>query len=476
MQTYTDNGALSYATTGNPIVDFFAKANRDTDFELLESLLLKAYRFSPLDTLKIVFFKRDCRGGSGERDLFYNCLNIISKVHFYTVVCNMEHIPEYGSWKDYLRGFCGTPLEKDMLEILAKQLRKDMFSDTPSLAAKYAPSEGDHFDKKYEVAVKLSNLLEMTMREYRKMLSSLRSKINIVETQMCDNDWDIDYSKVPSKAFSIYRNAFSRHSPEGFRNFISKVERGESKINTGVLFPHDIARPYLQNNLKRAVEKDLVIDFQWDQYIKTKKKTLSNFRKMKAIPIIDVSGSMHGPPLELAVSIGLFLSVMIPETSPFHKKWYHFSKDAQLNSFEGETLSEMISNMNTAGCGMNTNLLAVFHHMLRYAETFNVSEGDMPTDLFVLSDMQFDKCGSGNTNFDCIRGLYSTKGYKMPNIHFWNFNGNSKDFPTVSRNGVTLLSGNSPDILQYITDGEIPTPEKVIRKICDSERYDRITL
>lgn len=53
--------------------------------------------------------------------------------------------------------------------------------------------------------------LGLSHKEYRKMLSFLRKKINILERLMSENRWDeIEFDKIPSKAGLIYRNAFAR--------------------------------------------------------------------------------------------------------------------------------------------------------------------------------------------------------------------------------------------------------------------------
>ena len=89
----------------------------------------------------------------------------------------------------------------------------------------------------------------MTHREYRKTLSILRKRINIVERLMSANEWDkIEFDKIPSKAGLIYKNAFAR------RDIIAKkyeafAKSAETKVNAKTLFPYDV--------VSKAVGKDI---------------------------------------------------------------------------------------------------------------------------------------------------------------------------------------------------------------------------
>ena len=62
---------------------------------------------------------------------------------------------------------------------------------------------------------------------------------------MSAKEWDeIKYEAVPSRANLIYNSAFLRHDEERRRDFLSKLEKGETKINASTLFPHDIVHRY----------------------------------------------------------------------------------------------------------------------------------------------------------------------------------------------------------------------------------------
>ena len=53
----------------------------------------------------------------------------------------MIHISEYGRWDDLIYAVYGTKLHYNMIEIVKAQLKLDLDSKTPSLLAKWMPSE-----------------------------------------------------------------------------------------------------------------------------------------------------------------------------------------------------------------------------------------------------------------------------------------------------------------------------------------------
>ncbi|WP_252306500.1 DUF2828 family protein, partial [Streptococcus pseudopneumoniae] len=58
---------------------------------------------------------------------------------------------------------------------------------------------------------------------------------------MSANEWTkIDFEKVPSRASMIYRKAFFKHEQVRYQKYLNAVEKGEAKINSGVLFPYDL--------------------------------------------------------------------------------------------------------------------------------------------------------------------------------------------------------------------------------------------
>jgi hypothetical protein len=208
-------------------IEFFDEVNRKTSLERVVELLEKCWDKSPIDTLKLIFHLRDCRGGKGLKDKFYECIHWVMFYYPQVIPQIIEYIPLYGSYKDLLKIFSGSQFESLMISFYCQRLIEDIkiLNDNTnkiSLAAKWAPSEGGIFDKKYNLVQKFCQMIgeiistKITKSIYRKQyLIPLREKINIVETQMCSGQWDdIDFSEISTISLNKYRKSFLRHCPQ----------------------------------------------------------------------------------------------------------------------------------------------------------------------------------------------------------------------------------------------------------------------
>ena len=135
----TEKGAKSYPVSGDPRVDLFFKSVRNmpcADFsadegteeakeKYFEFLLEECWEKSALDTLRLGFYIRDCRGGKGEKLLFRAFCRWLLREHIHDLRINMDSIPFFGSWKDLLIVFLGTSQESRAILQLATQLKDD---------------------------------------------------------------------------------------------------------------------------------------------------------------------------------------------------------------------------------------------------------------------------------------------------------------------------------------------------------------
>lgn len=480
MTAETWNGAVSLATTGQARVDFFFKALRDTPKEKIFEMLDASWQESPLDTLKLIFYKRDCRGGAGEKQLFFYCSEWLIKNHMFTFIANHKKIPYFGSWKDVvvlLDQNSTNLIGVHLLNLICDQLNEDiheMNNGNPvSLCAKYAPSEHKHF--KHLVPMISGHLVhEGRYKEiYRKQyLSPLRAYINIVEKLMCSANWDeIEFSKVPSRAMFKLQKAFERHTPEKFTEWKKQVSEGKAKVNSGQLDPPELIQKFINNNF---TETDEIL---WESMVKDAAKlgTLSN-----CLVVCDVSGSMMSScntvkPISVSIAFGLLISELT--MGRFHNKVVTFSEKPSLYEINGNTLRERINNLEKAPWGMSTNFQAVFDLILSEAKMWNLTQDQLPSRIICISDMQFNECGGRQTNLELVDEKFEKAGFKRPELIFWNVAGNTNDFPSSSSNkGVGLVSGYNKSILKTVMMGKIPDAYSMMRYTIDVERYDCLQL
>lgn len=465
-KTLTENGALTWKSTDSKVLDLFSMggALRTRTPKEIEDKLSKALAEDKLLTIKCLFYLRDIRGGQGERRTFREALKILSNYHPEDTTKLLKLIPEFGRWDDL---FYLDNIEID--GIIKDQLNKDIESEAPSLLAKWMPSENASSEKTKALARKLRKYLGYSSKNYRKIITSLRTKINLIETKMSSNNWnDIEYSKIPSKASMVYRKAFYKHDEFGYKEYLNRVEEGQEKINTSTLFPYEIIRQARRENSK-------TLDLLW--------KNLPDYTRdnEKAIVVADVSASMSGTPMDVAVSLAMYFAER--NKGLFHNKFITFSEKPELQEISGTNLNQKIRNLENAHWDMNTNIQAVFDLLLNTAVKNSAPEDEMPKTIYIISDMEFDRAShSGNyyaevkpdnTNFDEIKRKYSEVGYEMPNLVFWNVSSRQDNVPVEqNEKGVALVSGCSPTIFKMAI--KRTTPHEFMVEVLNSERYKKI--
>ena len=212
--TLTENGAVTHKSTMNALLDLFAMgaAYRTRSDEDVILLFKNAFAEDPTYALKCLFYIRDVRGGQGERRFFRVATKWLASYNTDAMQRNLIHVPEFGRWDD-LFVFIGTPLETQALNIVKHQLALDVQCKTPSLLGKWMPSENTSSAKTRKTAAKVRAFMGMTPKQYRKTLSVLRARINVLERLMSEGRWDeIEFDKIPSKAGLKYKNAFARQN------------------------------------------------------------------------------------------------------------------------------------------------------------------------------------------------------------------------------------------------------------------------
>lgn len=467
---YTENGAVKHNTTGSDLLDMFALggAYRQRSNDDVVTLFKLAYAENPTYALKCLFYLRDVRGGQGERRFFRVCLRWLANNHPDAVLRNLENIPEYGRYDD-LYELVDTSLENEMFAMIKKQLALDIQCKTPSLLAKWLKSENTSSDESRMLGAKTRRAMGMTARQYRKTLSILRARINVLERLMSAGRWDeIEFDKIPSKAGLKYKNAFARRDiiKKKYEAFITDKN---TKVNATVLNPVDIAEE-IYNNHPTSRWSDNVTPVQraaWDKYW-ANLKDYYNGREENGIAVVDVSGSMSGQPMAAAVSMGAYIAER--GKGPFANHFITFSSQPQLVRFEGADLYDKFWRARNADWQMNTNLKGVFNLLLNTAIKNNCSQDELPTRLYIFSDMEFDSCitnssNSGWYNHTClnrnqintlvedIKKEWAVYGYKMPQIVFWNLRAASQNIPAIGE-GFSYVSGFSMNMVENILSGK----------------------
>ena len=478
--TRTENGALAHKTTKSAVYDLFALGGafrRRSDEDCI--LLFKnALEEDESLALKCLFYLADCRGGQGERRFFRVCYKWLAKTYPEVAKRNLEKIPEYRRWDDVIYSLVDTPLENDALAFIKRQLALDIQCKTPSLLGKWLPSENASSKETKRMGNIVRTYLRMSHKEYRKILSELRTRINIVEKLMSANRWDeIEFDKIPSRAGLIYKNAFARRDiiKQKYEAF-AKSE--DTKVNASVLYPYEVVYKAVEGgcgysyNFNKISDTDrAIIEKYW--------KNLPNYlngKDCKMMCVVDTSGSMTGAeasaPINVAIGLGMYCAERVG--GAFKDHYISFSSKPQLIKIEGVDFVDKVRRIYKTNLCQNTDIEATFK-MLKNVALASKPE-DVPETIVIISDMQIDSMSrwfsdTTATEMEKIRKDWEREGLKCPKLVYWNVRARNN---TILDSGedVTFVSGMSPVIFEQVISG-VTGYDLMLEKL-SSERYKDI--
>jgi hypothetical protein len=484
-----------------------------------------------LSTLyKMIGHTRDIIDGKGEYALTY--MMILEWNKFYPELAKFalkcmvdlgdKSIHQYGSWKD-IKYFCeackkhgheGERLIAYAIELTNEQIRKDYAnlvsnSNDISLAAKWVPREKSTFGWLYDRLatnyfshfLNTANTEDRRVRavlkcktEYRKTLSALNKQIDTVQIKQCGHQWaNIDFNKTTSITLSKQKKAFLNVKKNGqvrcpdnndrvicaehFNAHIQKAVKGETEMKGKRVGMADFTKQAI--DLLRGgsqAEKDL-LNSQW------RDNATQNGALGKMIAMVDVSGSMEGDPMNVAIALG----IRIAEKSALGKRVMTFSAKPSWVNLEPYTdFVSQVEVVKRAEWGMNTNFHAALDTILDAIIQNKMAPEDVQDMvLVVLSDMQMDSGDSCNKQvlYDTMKAKYEAAGirvhgtpYKPPHILFWNLRSTS-GFPTLANQpNASMMSGFSPALLNLFCEQGLEalqscTPWSLLNKSLENERY-----
>lgn len=491
----TENGAIGYATSGSKLVDlnFALSSMRNMTSDAIVAMYRDAYNENPIMAMVWLFFARDVRGGCGERRVFRIIFEWLCYENTESAIRLLRLIPFYGRWDDVIDVvFSSVPckVRDEANNMINRQMQSDILSantgNNVSLLAKWMPSLNTSSKESCRRAEFLRLSLGWSPKQYRKNLSGLRKRINIVEKQMSANEWEqINYGAVPSRASMNYRKAFGRHDRDRYDKYLTDVKSGNAKIHSGVLFPHDIVHayhvPYFLPN-----KPDETLEEQW--------KALPNKVKpgSETLVIVDGSGSMadrigntkiscH----DVANALGIYFAERL--SGPYHNSFITFSKNPQFVRFaDGLSLhAKLCITEKHCDCS-NTNIEKTFDMILDTAVANHLKQEEVPANVLIVSDMEFDRA-TGHYDprigmvsdipdglFNTIRARWEEAGYKMPRLVFWNVLSRTCTIPVNENDlGVALVSGFSPNVASMVMSGATDPYSVLVEKLM-SDRYDQV--
>jgi uncharacterized protein YuzB (UPF0349 family) len=417
-----------------------------------------------------------------------------------------------------------------------------------SLLSKWLPRENKLLDKKIKFVERFADLVypsattsdasswkSVAKRKYRRQLALLTSFLALPEVLLAAHRADeIDVQRVASKATKLFSRAFLNEDSRGqmrsedakrlkLRDMFldSIVENG---LKGGQVMPHEIVST-IMNNKHISKGMELSLDAQWKsiwkdvvEQVKAKAAVEGlEFDPTQMVPISDVSGSMHGTPMKVAIALGIGISEITHEK--FRDLVMTFSEEPQWTRFlKDDTIVDKVRRLQASPWGLSTDFAKSYDLVLKVCEENNLERTEMPC-LIVFSDMQFNHaCGTNSQPifdpfsniqfnhsqlmFDHIHSRVKATAAKLgwednnPSpIIFWDLRSTGGHPVNKDTEGTILLSGFSPSLLKLVMNGEAlkeeeveiekkdgsivkekirVTPEEVLRKMLEDPLYDTV--
>ena len=475
-ETTTTNGAVAYKSTQSTVLDLFSQggAMRQRSDNDIVVLFSKAFAEDATLAMKTLFYLRDIKQGQGERKFFRLALKHLALHNKASLVKNLHLIPQFGRWDD-MWVLLETDVKADVANLVKRQLIADNKVDNPSLLGKWMPSENASSPQTKKYAKILRTHFDTTPKKYRKLLTSLRTKISILETKLTEGRYsDIAYDKLPAKAGMIYRGAFFRNDAVRYTSFLDSLEKGEVKVNAGTLYPNDIVGKIIGNggwSTPRLTQQDIqLFEGQW--------QNLPNFigeKTENSLVMADVSESMNGTPMQVSIALAMYIAER--NKGIYKDHFMTFTDQPSIVKIQGSNIVDKVHNIN-ARKGYSTDIQKAIQTILDVAVKNKLSNDEIVKKLYIISDMQFDDYSIKGTSvhiFEAMEKKFNSLGYDFPNIVFWNVNAYGNSPITMNAQGVQLVSGYSPSILTQLLNNDGKTPYDFMVEVVNSERYQEVT-
>lgn len=472
-------------------LELFYNCVRELNIPQLYSYLKNSYKEEPDDTFIIAMYIRDCREGLGERLLGRKALGWLllkDPVRFDRII---PWIPEYGRWDDllyfwpgvlypeknsikYIKKNFNIKVDEEKLNkikevqiktvmIIAGQLANDVESMNKnqmiSLCAKWAPSENCSLDRDKKVVNTLCKIMEWTKKEYRqKYLSPLRSYGKVLERLLCDNNLeDINMDLVSSRAMIKYRNTFIGKIPDKY--YSRKIIFDYHKI-----YPHDIIFELRKKGFSKLIKekwKNMKIDY--DDVHKNFLCILDNSPSINSWKNPSLSDIL---PSDVIYSLGLFFPSLL--SSPYKNNIIPLHHEPKIFKITGKTLGDKYTFIKDLPWGMQITLEKIYTLIIKKRNIVEIP------DVLIVSDKSIEKAIPDFKETFKIEETYKKQNFNLPNILFWNLNGNS-GYPTVKNyKNIQIINGYSLHVLDCVITNKKYDPNRIMENKIHNARYKKI--
>lgn len=510
---YTENGALSYATTNSTCVDQFGKAGscRGRELSVVFAEQEALWRENREFAVKFPFYLRMItrktqmndgnfteapQRGQGARDESFKRLLWFAENQPDIFYQNLWLLPIVGSWKDlWVLLTMSDSLDREkFFTVIAEGCQNDSQRE---LVKKYLPQIRTNKKCTTDWAIKTNDLAKAfckwagwTAQEYRKFKST--GKAHEFQKFISQRQYEkLEWGKISGKALlnlSTGKFLSNQNLYDSYLNWISTTP--VAKFNG---YPYELGMKmkhlWSSSNTQSKVAK-MTIDAQFENLLNTAREGTGGITG-NVWCALDTSGSMTGrisgelSAFDVCISLGIYFSSL--NEGAFNKNVIMFDNTSYVKQLSG-TFSDMYSQIvrtNTAWGG--TNFQSIIDEIIRIrASRPSIPLTDYPTTLLVVSDMQFNYCGN-NTNYEAMKKkLYSVFPVEFVDsmkFIWWQVNGRRvTDMPATLDDGgcyfisgfdgsiITMLLGSEAQVIDEKTgEKRTPTMEELIEIAMNQE-------
>lgn len=482
---FTENGAVSNATTGSALLNYFSKCGtyRDRNQEEVDKQFKQLWAESPRLSLMLMFYTRivtrksegflnseTVQKGQGARDEFRKSLHWLARTHPKALATNLWLVPLAGRWSDLWHVDVIDVLPRKSVFQLVRRGIQDPYNRP--LIAKYLPrlrSPSQTFNDRHRKlnawAQEFAAFNGWTRAQYRRFKSNPEHRAHQFQRMMCAGLWDqLDFRSISGRAlFSLVghrgrdgKTTLERHGlTERYDAWI--MQQPVAKF-TG--YPYELYQAARKGRLTRS--QILTFGRQFEGLVQRAKEDRGGITE-NLWCALDTSGSMGAQvvpgvsALDICLGLGLYFSALNEGT--FQNHVVMFDSTSRLLQLKGSFCERVRQLHSTTTAWGSTNFQSVIDLICQVRrQKPNIPVSEFPTTLLVVSDMQFNPVG-GNTETNYKAAMKKLAAVGLPHIKivWWWVTGRGGDFPsTINDRGVTMIGGFDGAILELLLGGEQP--------------------
>lgn len=529
--SYTENGAISYASTGKELVDQFGKAGsyRGRDISLVFDDQARLWKENSEAALRFPFYLRlitrevkvsetikteKVQRGVGARDEAFKRILWIAYNHPEAFKRNIWLLPVLGSWKDlWTLMFMDSEYQNKLDRNFIYGVMTAGLDDTTQceLIRKYMPAIKSTEKCKTARAKTFNSLakgfadyLGLDAKKYRKMKAS--GTAHDFQKLMCSRSYaDIDFKTIPGKALLNLVGGKFLTNHDLYNKYVEWIKsQPVAKFNG---YPYELgAKLTLPGWGYKDVDiaTKITIDKQFENLIATGKKNNGAIQG-NVWCALDTSGSMGAiipgtnvTAMNVALSLGIYFSTL--NEGAFHKNVIMFDSKSRVKQLSG-SFTEMWKQIPSNAMG-STNFQSVIEEIVRIRKNNpSIPLSDYPTTLLVVSDMQFNPTGyyweRGSveeelSNIEAaktkLRSVFPQEFVDEFKFIWWNVTDSrgTNDMPSTLADSssyffsgfdgatVSFLLGGDAEIVDETGKKRIPTAEEVVAIALNQEIFQMV--